>query len=367
MLIFATGFALSVVLASATQTTAVFQGDINVYAMRLQPILDGALPYVDATFEHLPLSLLPLLAAEALAGLPGMTFGGGLTLINGALLAATLHVVTRLGEAYGQEGGPGRWLAMAVPLFPIVVFRLDPLSVLLAAVALLALEAGRGRTATLFAAMGIATRGWPVVFAAPLWRRGWRAGAVGLVAVTLALAAWLISTPGFSEGRSFTGVHIETMVGSALLFAGNLGDGTATVTHTAGAIYVGEGALPAIVNGFVGLAVAAAVVARLRRFPDTATALALLTLTLLLVSPLLSAQMLLWPTVFLAVMPAAPHRLVAAVAVVTSALLLWWYPASAWWAGAALVRNVALLAIPLLIAARAGTPQPSISRRNLPV
>ncbi len=367
MLIFATGFALSVVLASATQTTAVFQGDINVYFTRLQPILDGALPYIDATFEHLPLSLLPVLAAEALTSLPGITFGGGLTLINGALLAATLHVVTRLGEAYGHEGAAGRWLTMAVPLFPIVVFRLDPLSVLLAAVALLALEAGRGRSATFLAILGTASRGWPVVFAAPLWRRGWRAAAVALVAVTLALAAWLLATPGFSEGRSFTGVHIETVVGSALLFAGNLGDGTATVTHTAGAIYIGKGSLPAIANGFIGLAVAAVVMVRLRRFPDTATALALLTLTLLLVSPLLSAQMLLWPTVFLALSPAGPHRLVAAVAVVTSGLLLWWYPASAWWAGAALVRNAALLAIPLLIAARASAAQPSISRRNLPV
>jgi hypothetical protein len=99
--------------------------------------------------------------------------------------------------------------------------------------------------------------------------------------------------------------------------------------------------------------------------------LSLLTYALLLVSPLLSAQFLSWPLVFLALVVTAPIAVVAATGLLTGATLLFWAPLSGWWIGLVAVRNVVLLATPWLIARGVmggrGGDQPSISRKNLPV
>ncbi|MFP3914831.1 MAG: hypothetical protein ACLFWM_08145, partial [Actinomycetota bacterium] len=46
----------------------ILAGDPPVYRLRVAAILDGGLPYLDVPFEHLPLMLVPMLAAWFLGG-----------------------------------------------------------------------------------------------------------------------------------------------------------------------------------------------------------------------------------------------------------------------------------------------------------
>lgn len=368
LLAFCIAVVASALLASSTNASAVLQGDLGTYAARLERIFDGHLPYLDATFEHLPFSLVPLLAARALAGVPRIGLDLALAAVNALLLAGVLIYSRRIGHALGMASVPQRWLIAAAPLFPIVLYRLDPLSLLCAAVALFGLVEGRRVLTGVSALVGALARGWPVVFAIEEWRAGWRRLAILTMAAIGFVAAWLLTTPGFTAGRAFSGVQIETLVGSLLLAGGHMTGDPAVIREAAGSLYVGPDAALAA-NTLVGLGVIGLTIARLRRWPDSVTVLALGVYGLLLVSPLLSAQMLLWPTIFVAALPRAPLRLVAVTGLTTTLLLTAWDPNTAWWALVLVVRNTAFLATPLLIARRAGgaPSQPSISLRNLPV
>lgn len=364
------GLIVAVLLAAATHERAVLQGDVNVYADRIASFAGGALPYLDAPFEHLPLSLLPLLAAAGLDQVPGITLGAALAFVNASLLIGAAATADRLGQLEGLNEAVTRWLIVAVPVFPVVLFRLDPFSLLLAGLALVALLDDRRSASLTASALGVGARGWPIVLAVPMWQRGWRREVIVLGAGTVALSAWLLATPGFTSGREFTGVHLETVAGSAMLVFDHVAGETLGITSTAGALYIGGGVAPAILNAAVAVVVSAVALRRAGRRSTipTPAALAILTYALLLASPLLSAQMLLWPTLFVAVSVAAPIALVAACGVATTALLTVWEPTALWWAGLLVVRNAALLATPLVLASRIGTPaQPSSSRKNLPV
>ena len=145
--------------------------------------------------------------------------------------------------------------------------------------------------------------------------------------------------------------------------------GYRAIQEIAGSLYVGTGWLPGAVNATVGAAVMGLAALRVRSRLPAIALLALATYGLPLLSPLLSAQMLLWPTLFVALLATAPHRLAAATGVITTALLVWWQPAASWWAAVTVLRNGLLIATVLLIARPRSSDegQPKISRKNLPV
>ncbi|HSF85268.1 MAG TPA: hypothetical protein VLG28_06335 [Acidimicrobiia bacterium] len=356
-------------LAWFTNEQGVLQGDVVVYDERLDAILGGALPYREAPFEHLPFSLLPLLAAAALETLSNRSFLLALAVVNTALLASVAWFAGRIAGVVGEPDGPRRWLLVAGPLFPIVLFRLDPISLLLAAIALWSLLQNHARNTALATLAGIAARGWPIVFVAAEWRQGWKRLAGATVAVTGVMAALLLATPGFNEVRAFDGVQIETVTGSILLLGGHVTGSGPEIQEIAGSLYVGTGWLPGAVNATVGAAVMGLAALRVRSRLPAIALLALATYGLPLLSPLLSAQMLLWPTLFVALLATAPHRLAAATGVITTALLVWWQPAASWWAAVTVLRNGLLIATVLLIARPRSSDegQPKISRKNLPV
>jgi hypothetical protein len=365
LLAFFVFYIAAAMLAAVTAESSVFFGDLPFYERRLDPILDGHLPYFDATFEHFPLSLATLLGAHGLSLIPGLTFNTGFIVISGVLLVFVLRTLERLD-------GPAatRWLIMTVPLFPIILFRLDPIALAMSAAALLYLDRDDRVRTWVTTMLGVAARAWPVVLAAAMWRKSWKAAAVSAVVITGLLSVGLVLTPGFSEGRSFSGIHLETVTGSLLATFRHVTGADPQIASAAGARYVAGPNWIVITNAFIGLAATGPFLWSTRR-AAVPVQLSLLTYCLLLVSPLLSAQFLSWPLVFLALVATAPVAVVAATGLLTSATLLLWAPSSGWWIGLVALRNLVLLATPWLIARRVlgdgNEGQPSISRRNLPV
>lgn len=346
-------------IATPLLPNSVLASDARIYADRVDSILDGNLPYFDVLYEHLPLGLPPMLAPRLV---PGSDQSFVYVLIFGLIMVACLIL---LGRAVGKlatnaavSGGAERWAALALPLVPLVAFRLDPLPTLLAVVAL-TLAFSRPGWGSMWAGIAaIAAKGWPVVLAPIEWWAGRRRQAVVWVAFTVVLGGSLLLTPGFQEGRDFSGIHLETVAGSVIaLFSSLFGTG-ADLAVAAGATYV---AAPTWVLA-VGPALAGALLWGTRRLwsapvgPGAAARLAgVLTLGLLLASPLLSAQFLLWLTPWLIFFESRRlRRLFIGLGVVTLAMLAFWGPANVWWQLALAARNILLVAAgwELVIAAR---------------
>lgn len=361
----------AIILAGTTRAFAVFIGDIPIYQSRIDAIIGGAWPYLETDLEHLPLSLLPLLTAHGIGSLLGdLPLGTTLSLLNAVILAVVLWVMGRLGTAVGRPDAADRWLLLITPLLPVLLFRLDPISLLFAALGFIYVLRDRPAASWTSTALGVAARGWPVVLAWSMWRRRRNWAAVTMLAATALMAAGLLLTQGFREARSFTGIHVETVAGS-LLTTLRLATGADPASiGAANAHYVDATGWVVLANAALGAAVVAAafIVGRPR---DEATQLALLAYGVILVSPLLSAQFVVWPTIFVALTARGPVRFVAATGALTTVLLLLWAPMSLWWEVLLVLRNGMLLATPVLLARAArpstGNLQPSSSLKNLPV
>ena len=333
-------------------------GDPEIYRTRVALLFDGNIPYVDFFFEHLPLALVPM----ALAWLLGGAFDPGIYTVVFAILmvvclAATLVLVEKTGERIGAVDAGMHWLVMAGLLFPIVLFRSDPLPVVLAAAALYALIEGKERMAIGMELSGILTKGWPVVLALPEWWRGqrWRAGL--LVFVAFGLIGLLSTLPGFTESRQFSGIHSETVVGSAFTLARISSASSLELINDAGATYVSVPVWATVLNLTFGFALLLVALFRLRPEFSWEASVGLLSagvVALLVGAPLLSPQFILWPTPFLAL---HPNRTVRGTAIVVSVLtllyMLAWNPGfegDLWWVGVVNLRNLVLLALGVMTA-----------------
>lgn len=337
-------------LATPLLPNSVLASDARIYADRVDSILDGNLPYFDVLYEHLPLGLPPMLAPRLV---PGSERSFVYVLIFGLIMVACLillgRAVGKLADDAGTAGGAERWAALALPLVPLVAFRLDPLPTLLAVVAL-RLAFARAGWGSMWAGIGaIAAKGWPVVLAPIEWWAGRRRQAMVWAVFAVALGGGLLLTPGFQEGRDFSGIHLETVAGSVIALVSSLFGSGADLAVAAGATYV---AAPTWVLA-VGPALAATLLWGTRRLwraepgPGSGARLAgVLTLALLLASPLLSAQFLLWLTPWLIFFGGRRlPRLFVGVGLVTLGLLAFWGPANVWWQLALAGRNLLLLAV----------------------
>lgn len=352
----------------------VLTSDTALYHDLIEKAVGGSLPYFDLGFEHFPLMLVPMAGALIVSTVAGLHYTVGFAAVMLVLLFLIGETVARLGRRLGIEDGARRWLLVAGPLFPLVLFRLDAVPTLLAVLALyLAVtERERGSIAATFG--GILAKGWPVVLAATEWWRGRRGRAVGYVAFTGILGLSLLATPGFREGRQFVGVHMETLTGS-LLVTWRLLTGTPTgIVGTAGATYVEAGTWATIANALVGLGIGLTALLVLRTKFDWLGAVALtgvLTFAMMFASPLLSAQFLIWPTPFLALAATRRVRWLAATAALLTTLLfsVWTYDAL-WWNLGLVARNLLLLGAAVAFTAglvNTRDQSSSDSRKNLPV
>lgn len=345
----ATAVALAIIVLPAVFGGALLNsGDPWVYEARMELLFAGELPYFDFRFEHLPLALLPMVASHAVALITGLDFAYPLMVISIAMIFATGMFVVRIGDelALGQAGR--RFVLMAAPMLLIIPFRIDALSVLLAVAATWYAIARQERISAVAAAAAILAKGWPVVLAATDWWRDERRRARLMIAFTVVLGFLMLSLPGFRVGRSFVGVHQETLSGSLVIVARLVTGRDAQIVHSAGAQYVETTALALLINLAVGGAIAIAALAVLRRAFSWEGGIALtgaLIYAVLLASPLLSAQFVWWPIPFVALVGSRAGRIVLTIAAALSiALVAFWTPEALWWHGGWLIRNLLLVA-----------------------
>jgi hypothetical protein len=321
-------------------------------------LFDGQIPYVEFFFEHFPLAVLPMALAWLLGGaFDPLIYTTLFSLMMATCLAATLILVERTGDRLVVTDSGLRWLAVAGPLFPIVLFRSDPFPVLFATAGFYAMVFAKERMAIVMEIAGIFTKGWPVVLALPEWWRGRRGRAIALVIVALALGGLLINLPGFSQARQFSGIHSETTVGALYtLIRISSGYDLGLITD-AGATYVSVPMWAAIANLGLGLVLLMVTLVRIRgdfSWEGSIRLLSASVVALLIGSPLLSPQFILWPTSFLALHPDKRVRGTAiAVSALTLLYMLAWNPGfegDLWWVGVVNLRNIVLLALGVLTA-----------------
>jgi hypothetical protein len=348
-------------------------GDPRIYRGRMALLFDGQVPYVDFFFEHFPVAIAPM----ALAWLLGGAFNPVIytvlfALIMAMCLALTLTLVERTGERLSLTSPGLRWLAIAGPLFPIVLFRSDPFPVVLAMASFYAMVFARERMAIGMEVAGILTKGWPVVLAMPEWWRGRRRRAVVLVVISMAVGGLLITLPGFSQARQFSGIHSETAVGAVYTLVRISSGSDLRLINDAGATYVSVPVWAAIANLGLGLVLLVLAIARVRgdfSWYGSVRLLSAAVLALLIGAPLLSPQFMLWPTPFLALHPdKAVRGMALTVSALTLLYMLAWNPGfegDLWWVGVVNLRNIVLIVLGAtsawVVAGRPATTEPMSS------
>jgi hypothetical protein len=316
-------------------------------------LLDGQVPYVDFFFEHFPLAIAPMALAWLLGGaFDPLIYAVLFALIMAVCLGLTLILVERTGDRLSVTDPGLRWLVLAGPLFPIVLFRSDPFPVLLTTAGFYGMLFAKERLAIGMEVAGILTKGWPVVLALPEWWRGHRRRAIVLVVIALAIGGLLITLPGFSQARQFSGIHSETTLGAVFTLARISSGSDLGLITDAGATYVSVPVWAAIANLGLGLLLLILALARVRGEFSWEGAVRLSSaavLALLIGSPLLSPQFILWPTPFLALHSDKTIRGMAiAVSALTLTYMLAWNPGfegDLWWVGVVNLRNIVLLAL----------------------
>lgn len=341
----------------------------------MQRLFSGELPYVDFDFEHLPLSIVPMAAAQAVSELTGIPFSYPFMVLMLAAVFFTGVLVVRIGGRLGVEDAGLRFVVMATPMLLIIPFRVDALSVLLAVSAVYYASTERERASFASAAGGVLAKGWPVVLAAADWWRLRRGRAVVLLAFTAVVGGAMLSLPGFRAGRDFVGVHQETLTGSLVVVWRLLLGDSAGIVDSAGAVYVATGRWSVALNLAIGAGVGLAAITVIRRSFTWAGGIALtgaLTYAVLLGSPLLSTQFLMWPIPFVALTGGTRSRwLLTSAALASVVLTMTWSPFALWWHSGWLIRNVLLLAAAVSFVVDLRTSiavqEPSTSLKNLPV
>jgi hypothetical protein len=281
-------------LATATVGLA---GDVDI--QRFQEIADAqGLPYRDVPVEYAPVELL---AIEAVASPDSTATARRVTILA---LAADLATAAAVVWGWGRRSGAA-YLLVGLPLLPIMVARLDPLVVALAAIGLAAIRRDRPRAGGIVLALACLAKVWPLLLVPILLiERRRRAGVWFAAAFGAWVAAWL--TVGGLEGvrqvltfRGATGWQVESLIGATVQAV--TGE---TSRLDQGALRVGE--VPGWARVVLVLALAAAVVAVWRRAaawrgvlegdPTLAALGALLAL-----SPLFSVQYACWVAPWVAI------------------------------------------------------------------
>jgi hypothetical protein len=305
-------------------------------------------PYRDFEVEYPPVSLGAIEATNA------KTYGATLAQVGLVGFLVTLGVLGLLVFGWGER--EAAWfLLLSAPLALFAYFRFDILATALAALAVLLSGRRREGGAALTLTAAIFTKIWPVVLV-PMFlaRRQWRALIWLAAACAVALGAW-VAWAGWDAPiqvatfRHSHGWQVESTVGSVLWTAGSR-------THfEGGALRVGAGS-----NWGESMALLAGVLVLYAiwrgeggdRF-DPRRVLASV-VTIMLVSPILSPQYLLWLTPFAAIV--WRDRLIAGLTLGLTAIttFMWFDPVSSnlftpMLKGFVIARNAGLLALLVLL------------------
>ena len=318
--------------------------DIRSYESIAGSLLDGQLPYRDFVFEHLPLALIPIGILGAIAD----ATGASLWLVWPIAMTPVFILTALWVDRLDPDDPPGfRFIAVSLPLLPLVLFRLEPWIEIFAVAAVVAFVAGhnlRGGVLTMLGALG---KGWPVVIAALPWKFGKRREAVTVALMTVTLLGIVAIQDGFRSGRTFNGIHTETVMGSVVLLVRHIGGSALDTASAAGALYVDVAQVLVLLNALPGLALAAIGLYTLvgREESTAVSAVGLIVLGIVLASPLSSTQFIFWIAPFVALLGVTQRRIYVVAGVFALASIAVFEPDTLLWTVEVVLRNGALVGL----------------------
>jgi len=306
---------LTLILAIAITTLALYwstrwapaaaYNDALIFRSRTESILANRAIYGNVLFEHLPLAAIPMLLAWILGGwISEGAYLAAFGVVMAFVVTMTALVMSRLGESNEEPWVGVRWLGISAPLMPIVLFRVDPLALLFLVLAVLAIIDSRPNRFSVFASLGFLTKGFPLVLAPVVMVvRGWWRHVAPIGAVFLGTLAILFTDDKFMSYRVTEGHHAESLAGAAFGLFRVWTKGEVDISVQAGAYYVPAPGWLGTVFIVGGTLFFLAVLNRSRRCRGTTLKSADLTrlavagaIAILIASPLLSTQFILWLT-----------------------------------------------------------------------
>ncbi len=323
--------------------------DVNTYSDIATTILNGEMPYTGFPVEHLPVALVPIVILDWIADVSQVSLWVVWVPAMAAAFAVTAQLLDRLEPS---PGGGFRFVAVSLPMLPLVLFRIEPWISLFVALALVAYAANRLVLGGVWTFLGVLGKGWPIVLALFAWSKGHRRNALLLVGLCgLALFAVAL-TPGFQAAREFEAIHSETIIGSLILLWRSI-TGAELDTHgSAGAVYVAVPGLLTILNAVPGVAIlfvsAAVLRSRCLVFADLVALSGFVVLGIMLISPLFSTQFIFWLAPFVIMLGPKPRMLYGVAAVFGLMSVTVFDPTSLLWILEVVAKNGTLLLLALV-------------------
>ncbi len=361
--IIATAAILDFTFAAGNQSP--IAGDPPQYDEIAASMLDGELPYIDFSVEHLPGALVPMVVVGFISRQTGSSFATlwpfamGLAFIAAVAVADSLQTPKRAGR---------KFLLLSLPLLPLVLFRVEPWLMLWVVTSLsLAFRSSWGGS-SVAAAIATATKGWPLLLFAMPFRLGRKQlAAIATVLTVLAIVS-IAFLPGFRSARAFEGIHSETIIGNlVLVYRGAVG-ADLQIVGIAGATYVAVGQWAVALNVLIGLpflALAGREILRGTTAVELVHSMGLGVLGIILASPLFSSQFLFWLVPFVLFLVVSRQRTFALVSVMTLISVVLWVPDAPAWNLLVLARNTMLVVLGIIWALDLVTDTPDSSGERL--
>jgi len=323
-------------------------GDPTLYGRIAESVLNGGVPYVDVTVEHLPVLLVPILLVGLATRVMSSSYAALWPLVTIGVVVFTVFVSGRvnLGRDYQR-----RFAFVVLPMLPLIIYRLEIYVVLLAVLAIAALSAEQYTRGSTWAFVGVLAKGWPIALVGVPFRKGYRLAASAVVVFSVLILGGVSMMPGFQQGRSFEGIHTETIVGNAILVYRHLIGADLELIGVAGATYVRAPVTAVLLNALLALPILVVAIRCTFRTKNVARLVAIAglgTAGIIALSPLFSAQFMFWLAPFVVLLASRARRTYIITAALSTAVAAFWNPFEAWWAFEVLLRNVGFVVLILL-------------------
>jgi len=335
---------LNVVSRSWAQPTPI-AGDPTLYGEIADKVLAGALPYFDVTVEHLPALLVPILAVGLLSAIVSIPFAALWPLVTIVVVAATVDFA---GSIHVADRYQRRVAIAMLPMLPLIIFRLEIYVVLLALVALASYTSSRHRAGSVWTFLGVLAKGWPIALIVIPFRKNHKRVALAAVAASVVALSAIVLLSGFQQGRSFSGIHSETIVGNLVLVFRHLAGTAPGLIGVAGATYVSAPVTALALNALIAIPIfgfAAWITFRTTRTAHLVSVTGLGVSGIILLSPLFSSQFVFWLVPFVVLLSRRGRILYILTATLSTATVAFWDPSALWWAFGVLTRNVLFVAL----------------------